>query len=88
MKLSRREVLRLAGSAGVLLPLSESACLHGRPQAKLLPSRLPLPKAFESSLPIIPALKTARTDASTDYYEVAVRPASARIVPDGTTSIW
>ncbi len=88
MKLSRREVLRLAGSAGVLLPLSESACLRGRPQAKLLPSRLPLPKPFETTLPIIPALAPARTDASTDYYEVTVRPASARILPGGTTSIW
>jgi|SRR5579872_600634 len=88
MNLSRREVLRLAGSAGALLPLSESACLRGRPQAKLLPSRLPLPKPFESVLPIIPVLKPARTDASTDFYEVTVRPASARILPGGTTPIW
>jgi len=88
MKLSRREVLRLAGSAGVLLPLSESACLHGRPQAKLLESRLPLPKPFEATLPIVPVLKPARTDAAVDYYEVSVRQASARILPGGNTAIW
>ncbi len=88
MKLSRRDVLRLAGSAGVLLPLSESACLRGRPQAKLLESRLPLPKSFETILPIIPALKPARTDVSADYYEVAVRPSTARILPGGNTAIW
>ena len=88
MKLSRRDVLRLAGSTGALLPWSESACLRGRPQAKLLPSRLPLPKPFEAVLPIVPVLTPTRTDASTDYYEVAVRPASARILPGRTTSIW
>ena len=88
MKVSRRDVLRLAGSAGVLLPLSESACLRGRPEAKLLSSRLPLPKPFESILPIIPVLGPARTDASTDFYEVTVREAHARILPAGSTSIW
>ncbi len=88
MNWSRRDLLKLAGSAGVLLPLSESACLRGRPRAKLLASRIPLPKPFEAALPILPALSPDRSDASTDYYDVTVRAARARILPGHETRIW
>ncbi len=53
MKYSRREVL---GSAGLLVPVFESACVRGRPLAKLLPSRVPLPKLFEAALPVFAVL--------------------------------
>jgi spore coat protein A len=88
MKFSRREVLTLVGSASLALPLFESACLGGRPRAELLGSRVPLPKAFEADLPILPALTPDRSDASTDYYDVTVRAASARILPGYRTTIW
>ena len=88
MSWSRRDVLRLAGGASAALPLWESACLRGRPQPRLLPSRAPLPNLFEAGLPIIPVLKPARTDSSTDYYEVVAQPASASILPGLTTGIW
>ncbi|HEX6893871.1 MAG TPA: multicopper oxidase domain-containing protein, partial [Bryobacteraceae bacterium] len=87
MNWSRREMLRLAGTASLALPLSESAC-GGRPQARLLPSGVPLPSAFESKLPVPPTLNPDRKDASTDYYDVRVRPATAHILPGLATTIW
>src|SRR5580658_2681316 len=70
MNWSRRELLKSTVGASLLL---STGCVHGRPQARLLPSRAPLPKPFEAALPIIPVLKPIRTDASTDYYDVAQR---------------
>ena len=83
MKWSRREALSLA-----LLPIFEAGCVHGRPQARLLPSRRPLQKPFEADLPIIPVLKPVRQDAAADYYELTAQPASARILPGLNTGIW
>lgn len=80
-------MLRLAGTASLALPLSESAC-GGRPQARLLPSGVPLPSPFESKLPVPPTLNPDRKDASTDYYDVRVRPATAHILPGLATTIW
>jgi len=85
MKWSRRELLKSAAGAGLLLP---AGCVRGRPQAKLLASRAPLPKPFEAPLPIIPILKPARADASTDYYDVTQRPGTARILPGLATEVW
>lgn len=80
-------MLRLAGTASLALPLSESAC-GGRPQARLLPSGVPLPSPFESKLPVPPTLNPDRKDASTDYYDVRVRPATAHILRGLATTIW
>ncbi len=85
MNWSRREFLRSAAGAGLLLP---AGCVHGRPQARVLPSRAPLPKPFVTPLPIIPVLKPSRTDASTDYYDVAQRAGIARILPGLNTEVW
>jgi spore coat protein A len=85
--MNRRELLRSA-AAGLFLPLFESACVQPRPLATLLPSRVPLPKPFESTLPRIGALKPTQSDSSGDYYGVTVRPAEAHILPGLTTGIW
>jgi spore coat protein A len=87
MKLSRREVLRYAGT-GLLLPAIESRCVRPRPEARLLPSLAPLPRPFQVPLPTIPTLKPVRTDSRTDFYEVTARPASVRILPAMDTGIW
>ena len=54
----------------------------------MLRSRIPLPKPFEISLPLIPLLKPASIDATTDHYDVTVRPSDARILPGATSRIW
>lgn len=86
MNYSRRDLLRFAGIAG--WGLIDTSCIQPRPETKLLPSRAPLPRPFEVPLPIIPVLKPASADATTDYYHVTVRSSQARIVPGLTTGIW
>jgi spore coat protein A len=55
---------------------------------KLLTSLAALPAPFTVPLPIPPIARPVRSDASTDFYEVEVRPAAARILPDVVTTIW
>lgn len=90
MTYNRREILRYAGlsAASSLLPAVESSCLHSRPEARILPSLVPLPKPFQATLPILPVLKPIRSDAGTDFYDVTVRQASARILSGMETVIW
>jgi spore coat protein A len=86
MKYSRREVLGAAG--GAAFALYQSGCLRGRPLARMLPSRAPLPRPFEASLPILPVLQPSGSDAVSDCYDLAVREASAAILPGLSTTIW
>lgn len=90
MTYNRREILRYAGLSGAasLLPAVESGCLQARPEARLLPSLVTLPKPFQVTLPILPILKPARSDAGTDFYDVTVRQANARILAGMETGIW
>lgn len=86
MKPTRRELLQIAG-AGALSPLL-TGCLSRRPEARLLPSRVQLPPSFTTPLPLAPVLPPARTDDTTDYYEVTAKAAPAKILPGLTTTIW
>ena len=87
MTRTRREILQFASLSGTGLWL-ESGCFRRRPEARLLASRAPLPKPFEALLPIPPALRPVRAEATTNFYEVTVRPATARILPGLDTEIW
>jgi spore coat protein A len=86
---TRRQLLRLAGGAALTLPLlsSGAACLPTS-TGQQLPSRARLPAPFAVALPIPPVLKPSRTDATTDYYEIIQKPATAGILPGYTTQIW
>jgi spore coat protein A len=83
MKLTRRDALKL----GIALPFA-SACLSQRPEARLLSSRTPLPRPFEVPLPRAAVLAPVRTDGTTDYHEITVHPAPAKILPGLTTQVW
>src|SRR5262249_7544496 len=85
MSATRRNFLRAGGFA---LPLCSAACLRPRPEARLLSSLAPIPDPFQVSLPVPPVARPARTDAGSDYYDFAIRPADARILPGLTTHIW
>ena len=91
MTLTRRELLRIAGTAAVALPFA-SACgeggLLGSSTGGLLRSEAKLPEPFVAALPIPPVLAPVRTDATADYYEVTQRPGPAQIVPGLTTTLW
>jgi spore coat protein A len=83
MRYSRRQILRYAGVAAL-----ETGCILPRPQARVLPSLAPLPNPFQVPLPIIPTLQPERVESNTDFYDVTVRSATARILNGLDTTIW
>jgi spore coat protein A len=54
----------------------------------VLRSATPPPAPFRVPLPIPPALRPSRTDATSDYYEITQRPGKAAILPGLTTEVW
>jgi spore coat protein A, manganese oxidase len=83
MTYSRRDILRYTGLAAL-----ETSCIQPRPESRLLPSLAPLPAPFQVPLPIVPTLQPSRVGPDTDYYDVTVRPSSARILSGLDTAIW
>jgi spore coat protein A len=43
---------------------------------------------FQAPLKIPPVLQPSRADATTDYYDLTIKPGAATIVPGTTTPIW
>jgi spore coat protein A, manganese oxidase len=87
----RRQALKLFGLTGLALPLGLASCglTEGAPmRPRLVRSRLPLPQAFITRLAVPPVLRPVRSDATTDYYEMTLRPAQAEILPGVRTTVW
>jgi FtsP/CotA-like multicopper oxidase with cupredoxin domain len=83
-------VLRGAGAvalAATAAPFARRVLAEGQP-GRLLPSTTPLPAAFRVPLPVPPVLAPARTDATTDYYEITQRVARLPILPGPATEAW
>jgi spore coat protein A len=78
LKWNRREILGMT-AAGLIVPF-ESGCLEFRPESRVLPSRIALPKPFEVPLPVPAVLK--------DSYDVTARESQAQILPGLKTTIW
>src|SRR3977135_2307879 len=51
-------------------------------------THLPLPRPSPLPLTIPPVLAPARTDATTDYYEITQRAATVEILPGVGTTVW
>ena len=83
-RITRREALKLGALAGgaFMLPIALQrigyAVTAGSPQ----------PTPFQVPLPIPPVLSTVRSDATTDYYEIVMHKAIAKILPGLTTELW
>ncbi|MFC7546014.1 multicopper oxidase family protein [Plantactinospora sp. GCM10030261] len=98
MRLTRRDLLRVAGGAALAGPLA--ACdslpgnlgnigdLAGSSTGALLKSDLKLPDPFGVPLPVPAVLKPTRTDGTTDYYDITQRRATVEIIPGHRTEIW
>jgi len=76
MNLNRRELLSFAGAAAL------TGCISPRPLARVIPSRLILPKPFDAALPV-PAILQAGDSA-----DLTVREARVEILPGHQTTIW
>ncbi|MCI0685671.1 MAG: multicopper oxidase domain-containing protein, partial [Sporichthyaceae bacterium] len=85
--MTRRQVLRLAGGAAVLVPVA-SACGDSGSTGVLLRSQATLPEPFSVPLPLPPVLTPVRRDATTDYYQLTQRPATVEILPGYSTEVW
>ena len=88
MELNRRELLKLGlfGSAALMLPAERAARTRLAIANRIPASRLPRPFTVPFRVP--PVLQPVRTDATTDYYELAQMQASAEILPGLRTDIW
>jgi spore coat protein A len=87
---NRRTVLRAGGAlaaAGVIAPFAPRLLAEGQP-GTLLPSTAPRPPAFRVPLPVPPVLVAARTDATTDYYEITQHVTRLPILPGLQTEAW
>ena len=88
--MNRRGFLRLAAvAAGGAVVGSAGGCsiAPGEP-GTVLRSAVPLPRPYQVPLPTPPVLSPVRTDATTDYYEITQRAATAEILPGLHTPLW
>ena len=82
-RITRREALKIGALAGgaFMLPIAlqriGSAVTAGSPQ----------PTPFQVTLSIPPVLSAVHSDATTDYYEIAMHKAIVEILPGLTTEI-
>jgi spore coat protein A, manganese oxidase len=85
--LSRRDLLKMSvlGAAAVALPLERSASA-GTSQSRMAASKLPKPFSVPFAVP--PVLAPYRTDATTDFYRIAMRPLQADVLPGFKTPLW
>jgi len=99
MSLTRRQFLKLTGSATIILlsgcggskDTSSDGGARSMPDGStgaLLRSEAQLPTPFSVPLPLPSVLKPVRSDATTDYYEITQRVGKAAILPGLTTEIW
>lgn len=96
-ELSRRTVLRLGTTAGLVGGLFSTGCgidsggannsIQGS-AGRLLRSEATLPEPFRAALPIPPVLRPTRIDATTDYYTITQRVATLAVLPGAATPIW
>ena len=90
--ISRRGLLGIAGAgltaaAGIGIPFI-SGISGASSTGKMLPSRAPIPPMFRRWLTIPPVLRPTRTDADTDYYDIAQTVTRASILPGPATTLW
>ena len=86
MHISRRDVLKMSvtGAAVVALPLARTASASST--SRLAQSQYPTP--FEAAFTRPPVARPVRTDATTDYYSLTMRPGTTEIAPGLSTQIW
>ena len=89
MNITRKDFLKLGlmGGAGLALPIGAWQTARSRIRgAQAVVS--PKVKPFAVPLPVPPALKPIRADATTDYYEITQKKGRAEILPGMETEVW
>ncbi len=90
MTMTRRNALKLAGAAGLAVPLGAGGCsvFGSDVTGQLLTSQVELPQPFQMPLPVPPVLEPVRSRDGVDYYEVTQEEGSAEILPGHKTTVW
>jgi spore coat protein A len=88
MTLTRRDLMKLSVFAGaaVTLPLERSVNALSGSASRIAQSALPAP--FTTSFVVPPVLEPVRSDATTDYYRMTMRPSRMEFVPGLQTEVW
>src|SRR6476619_3465342 len=88
MSLSRRDLMKLGvvGGAALALPLERTVNARSSAQGRLASSRLPKPFTLPFRAP--QSLKPYRSDATTDFYKVYMKPLQAEVIPGLQTPLW
>ena len=88
MTLSRRDMLKmgLLGGAAIALPLERTVRADTGIVNRIAASKLPAPFTIPFTAPS--ALVPYRTDATTDYYKVWMKPVQADVLPGFKTPLW
>lgn len=81
---TRRDALKLGAISGgsLLIPIALQSLSYA------VTAGSPQPTPFEIQLPIPPVLKPVRSDATSDYYEIAMNKSLVNILPGLTTEVW
>lgn len=88
MTLSRRDLMKISVFAGaaVALPLERSVNALSASASRIAQSALPVPFTIPFSRP--PVAVPVRTDSTTDYYRMTMRPARMEFIPGLQTEVW
>jgi len=88
MTLSRRDLMKISVFAGaaVALPLERSVNALSASASRIAQSALPAPFTTPFTRP--PVAVPVRTDATTDYYRMTMRPARMEFIPGLQTEVW
>jgi FtsP/CotA-like multicopper oxidase with cupredoxin domain len=88
MTLSRRDLMKISVFAGaaVALPLERSVNALSASASRIAPSALPVPFTIPFSRP--PVAVPVRSDSTTDYYRMTMRPARMEFIPGLQTEVW
>ncbi|QWC85862.1 multicopper oxidase domain-containing protein [Nocardioidaceae bacterium] len=88
MTMSRRELMKLSLAGGVALGLPVQRAFAGEDN---LSDRLPdsaLPQPYTVPFRRVPALRPVQSDATTDYYRLAMHPVVAEVIAGYRTPMW
>ena len=83
---TRRRFLTVGGVGSAALVVAGATRIVGTANASH--SQGPVIASFQAPLPIPPVLNPVRSDADTDYYEIAQQEAKVEILPGVQTTIW
>ncbi len=88
MELSRRDMIKFSavGGAALALPLQRALAEPLVLANRIAQSALPAPYTLPFRVP--PILTPTRSDATTDYYRVEMRPTTVEMLPGLQTPVW